>query len=128
MTHDTALSNFRKEIRYLHVCYCFTESMIVYFLIIISLLTESAAFRAIRHLQIQGGKFDIKNEESRYIRLRRFAIKVDEEEGTFTSESAKKQIGNDSFLNKDLMARAQNGPGVKNQEKLNIGIVGTSLT
>ena len=29
----------------------------------------------------------------------------------FKSESAKKQIGNDSFLNQDLMARAQNGPG-----------------
>jgi zeta-carotene desaturase len=42
----------------------------------------------------------------------------------FTSESAKKQIGNDAFLNKDLMARAQNGPGVKNKEKLKIGIVG----
>jgi zeta-carotene desaturase len=45
----------------------------------------------------------------------------------FTSEGAKKQIGNDSFLNEDLMARAQNGPGKKNKEKLKIGIVGAGL-
>ena len=45
----------------------------------------------------------------------------------FTSESAKKQIGNDAFLNKDLMARSQNGPGIKNTEKLKIGIVGNIL-
>ena len=45
----------------------------------------------------------------------------------FASESAKKQIGNDSFLNKDLMARAQNGPGKTNTEKLKIGIVGAGL-
>uniref|UniRef100_A0A7S1T816 Zeta-carotene desaturase n=1 Tax=Tetraselmis chuii TaxID=63592 RepID=A0A7S1T816_9CHLO len=47
--------------------------------------------------------------------------------GTFTSESAKKQIGNDSFLNKDLMARAQGGPGVRNEERLKIGVVGAGL-
>ena len=46
---------------------------------------------------------------------------------TFTSESAKKQVGNDSFLNKDLMARARDGPGVVNKEKLKIGIVGAGL-
>lgn len=45
----------------------------------------------------------------------------------FTSEGAKKQIGNDSFLNNDLMARAQSGPGVKNEERLKIGIVGAGL-
>lgn len=45
----------------------------------------------------------------------------------FTSESAKKQIGNDSFLNKNLMARAQNGPGKKNEERLKIGIIGAGL-
>jgi len=43
-----------------------------------------------------------------------------------TSE-ASKQIGNDSFLNKDLMARAQNGPGKKNAERLKIGVVGAGL-
>jgi zeta-carotene desaturase len=46
---------------------------------------------------------------------------------TFTSASAKKQIGNDSFLNKDLMARATNGPGIVNKEKLKIGIVGAGI-
>mmetsp|Transcript_15995 Transcript_15995/g.18229 ORF Transcript_15995/g.18229 Transcript_15995/m.18229 type:complete len:587 (-) Transcript_15995:146-1906(-) len=45
----------------------------------------------------------------------------------FTSEGAKKQVGNASFLNEDLMARAQNGPGVKNKEKLKIGVVGAGL-
>mmetsp|Transcript_1489 Transcript_1489/g.3455 ORF Transcript_1489/g.3455 Transcript_1489/m.3455 type:complete len:604 (-) Transcript_1489:126-1937(-) len=45
----------------------------------------------------------------------------------FTSDGAKKQIGNDSFLNEDLMSRAQNGPGVKNKESLKIGIVGCGL-
>jgi zeta-carotene desaturase len=49
------------------------------------------------------------------------------QEAAFVSESAKQQIGNDSFLNKDLMARAINGPGKKNQEKLKIGIVGAGL-
>lgn len=48
-------------------------------------------------------------------------------DSTFTSEGAQKQIGNDAFLNKDLMARAQNGPGKKNQESLKIGIVGAGL-
>jgi len=45
----------------------------------------------------------------------------------FVSEAAKKQVGNDSFLNKDLMARAQNGPGKVNKEKLKIGVVGAGL-
>jgi len=45
----------------------------------------------------------------------------------FTSESAKRQIGNDAFLNKNLMARAQNGPGTKNSSRLKIGIVGAGL-
>uniref|UniRef100_A0A7S2RNN4 Zeta-carotene desaturase, chloroplastic/chromoplastic n=1 Tax=Rhizochromulina marina TaxID=1034831 RepID=A0A7S2RNN4_9STRA len=46
---------------------------------------------------------------------------------SFTSEGAKRQIGNDAFLNEDLMARAQNGPGKKNTESLKIGIVGAGL-
>ena len=46
---------------------------------------------------------------------------------TFVSEGAKKQVGNDSFLNEDLMSRAQNGPGKKNEESLKIGIVGAGL-
>lgn len=44
-----------------------------------------------------------------------------------TSEGAKRQVGNDAFLNQDLMARAQNGPGKVNESKLNIGIVGAGL-
>lgn len=47
--------------------------------------------------------------------------------GSFTSEGAKQQIGNDSFLNENLMARAQNGPGKRNEESLKIGIVGAGL-
>lgn len=49
------------------------------------------------------------------------------EEATFTSDGAKKQVGNDAFLNENLMARAQNGPGRKNKEKLKIGILGAGL-
>mmetsp|Transcript_107002 Transcript_107002/g.184556 ORF Transcript_107002/g.184556 Transcript_107002/m.184556 type:complete len:691 (-) Transcript_107002:392-2464(-) len=45
----------------------------------------------------------------------------------FASDSAKKQIGNSAFLNKDLTARARNGPGVVNESKLKIGIVGAGL-
>ena len=45
----------------------------------------------------------------------------------FKSEAAKQQIGNKSFLNENLMARAQNGPGKTNSEKLKIGIVGAGL-
>jgi len=48
-------------------------------------------------------------------------------DASFTSEGAKRQIGNDAFLNKDLMSRAQNGPGKKNDESLNIGIIGAGL-
>mmetsp|Transcript_7206 Transcript_7206/g.14784 ORF Transcript_7206/g.14784 Transcript_7206/m.14784 type:complete len:612 (-) Transcript_7206:40-1875(-) len=45
----------------------------------------------------------------------------------FQSESARRQIGNDAFLNQNLMARAQNGPGKTNASKLKIGIVGAGL-
>lgn len=46
---------------------------------------------------------------------------------TFTSDGAKSQIGNQSFLNQNLMSRAQNGPGIINKESLHIGIVGAGL-
>jgi len=49
------------------------------------------------------------------------------EDASFTSDGAKSQVGNDSFLNQDLMARAQYGPGKKNEESLKIGIVGAGL-
>lgn len=57
----------------------------------------------------------------------RSAVPLYADAPTFTSEGAKKQIGNDSFLNEDLMSRAQNGPGKKNEESLKIGIVGAGL-
>lgn len=59
-----------------------------------------------------------------HINTRRFTVKMSTGVADFTSESAKKQIGNNAFLNKDLMSRATNGPGMKNKEKLKIGIVG----
>ena len=46
---------------------------------------------------------------------------------TFSSEGAKSQVGNDAFLNKDLMGRAIRGPGVKSNSKLKIGVVGAGL-
>jgi zeta-carotene desaturase len=46
---------------------------------------------------------------------------------SFTSDGVNSQIGNQSFLNADLMSRAQNGPGKKNQESLSIAIVGAGL-
>jgi len=45
----------------------------------------------------------------------------------FVSEDAKRQIGNDAFLNEDLMGRALRGTGVKSASKLKIGIVGAGL-
>jgi zeta-carotene desaturase len=55
------------------------------------------------------------------------AATLEAESSSFTSDGAKRQVGNDAFLNKDLMSRAQNGPGVVNKEKLRIGIVGAGL-
>lgn len=46
---------------------------------------------------------------------------------SLTSDGAKKQVGNDAFLNENLMARAENGPGKVNKEKLKIGIIGAGL-
>jgi len=48
-------------------------------------------------------------------------------ETEFSSTSAKAQVGNDAFLNKALMDRALKGPGMKNDKKLKIGIVGAGL-
>jgi zeta-carotene desaturase len=49
------------------------------------------------------------------------------EDAQFISEGAKSQVGNQAFLNENLMARAQNGPGKKNEESLKIGIIGAGL-
>jgi len=46
---------------------------------------------------------------------------------SFTAEGAKRQIGNDAFLNEDLMERAMKGTGVVSDSKLKIGIVGCGL-
>mmetsp|Transcript_122264 Transcript_122264/g.228354 ORF Transcript_122264/g.228354 Transcript_122264/m.228354 type:complete len:604 (-) Transcript_122264:141-1952(-) len=43
------------------------------------------------------------------------------------SEGAKKQVGNNAFLNQKLLDRALKGTGVKNKDKLKIGIVGAGL-
>jgi zeta-carotene desaturase len=58
----------------------------------------------------------------------RVSSTVPQTDPSFTSEGAKKQIGNGAFLNEDLMSRAQNGPGVVNKESLRIGIVGAGLS
>ena len=49
------------------------------------------------------------------------------QDATFVSEGAKSQVGNDAFLNTDLMGRAIRGPGKVNDKKLKIGIVGAGL-
>ena len=43
------------------------------------------------------------------------------------STGAARQVGNDAFLNEDLMQRAQAGPGVVSKSKLRVGIVGAGL-
>ncbi|EOD15400.1 hypothetical protein EMIHUDRAFT_421941 [Emiliania huxleyi CCMP1516] len=50
-----------------------------------------------------------------------------QETGTFTSDGAKSQVGNDAFLNEDLMGRAIRGTGVVSDKKLKIGVVGAGL-
>jgi len=49
------------------------------------------------------------------------------EPASFVSEGAASQVGNNAFLNKDLMGRAIRGTGVKSDSKLKIGIVGAGL-
>jgi zeta-carotene desaturase len=66
-------------------------------------------------------------KQQRNAALLRMSTLADAGGGSFTSVGAKQQIGNDSFLNQDLMARAQNGPGRVNHEKLDIAIVGAGL-
>jgi zeta-carotene desaturase len=58
---------------------------------------------------------------------RRSLLQVSTTEGSFTSTGAKNQVGNTAFLNENLMARAQNGPGKVNEESLSIGIIGAGL-
>ena len=58
---------------------------------------------------------------------RRGALRAAAVEPEIKSANAKKQVGNDAFLNKDLRARARNGPGVVSDSKLKVGIVGAGL-
>ena len=51
----------------------------------------------------------------------------DEAKAKISSAQAKRQVGNDAFLNKDLRARARRGTGVVSDSKLKIGIVGSGL-
>ncbi len=43
------------------------------------------------------------------------------------SEASARQLGNDAFLNEDLMGRAIKGPGVKSKSKLKVAVVGAGL-
>lgn len=60
--------------------------------------------------------------------LQSFALRAATvDDPSFTSKGAEQQVGNDAFLNQNLMARAQNGPGRKNEESLKIGVIGAGL-
>lgn len=48
-------------------------------------------------------------------------------EGELKSPGSASQVGNDAFLNRRLMERAEKGPGVVSDSKLKIGIVGAGL-
>merc|ERR1719231_133147 len=63
----------------------------------------------------------------RVVQPRAAAASMVVEDPTFAAEGAAQQIGNDAFLNKDLMGRAIRGPGVVSESKLKIGIVGAGL-
>ena len=65
-----------------------------------------------------------QQQQQRAHALRMSTIDAD---AAFASEDAKKQIGNDAFLNTNLMQRAMSGPAKKNSERLKIGIVGAGL-
>jgi zeta-carotene desaturase len=80
------------------------------------LLGHSVAFQVSNSLQWTKGE-----------RKGALASTVVVDDPNFTSEGARRQIGNDAFLNVNLMSRAQNGPGVVNKESLKIGIVGAGL-
>ena len=58
---------------------------------------------------------------------RQAAVAEPDAKAKVSSANAKRQVGNDAFLNKDLRARARGGTGVVNDAKLKIGIVGAGL-
>lgn len=45
----------------------------------------------------------------------------------FASEGAKQQVGNDAFLNENLMKRAIEGPGQVSKSKLKVAVIGAGL-
>ena len=64
----------------------------------------------------------------RHLKTRRTAVVSEPDaKAKVSSANAKRQVGNDAFLNKDLRARARGGTGVVNDAKLKIGIVGAGL-
>ena len=64
----------------------------------------------------------------RHLKTRRAAAVAEPDaKAKVSSANAKRQVGNDAFLNKDLRARARGGTGVVNDAKLKIGIVGAGL-
>ena len=64
----------------------------------------------------------------RTLKTRRAAVVSEPDaKAKVSSANAKRQVGNDAFLNKDLRARARGGTGVVNDAKLKIGIVGAGL-
>ena len=64
----------------------------------------------------------------RHLKTRRQAVVSEPDaKAKVSSANAKRQVGNDAFLNKDLRARARGGTGVVNDAKLKIGIVGAGL-
>ena len=66
--------------------------------------------------------------QTRHLKTRRHAVVSEPDaKAKVSSTNAKRQVGNDAFLNKDLRARARGGTGVVSDSKLKIGIVGAGL-
>ena len=64
----------------------------------------------------------------RHLKTRRqAAVAEPDAKAKVSSANAKRQVGNDAFLNKDLRARARGGTGVTSKSKLKVGIVGAGL-
>ena len=58
---------------------------------------------------------------------RQAAVAEPDAKAKVSSANAKRQVGIDAFLNKDLRARARGGTGVTSKSKLKGGIVGAGL-
>ena len=64
----------------------------------------------------------------RHLKTRRqAAVAEPDAKAKVSSANAKRQVGNDAFLNKDLRARARGGTGVTSKSKLKVGIVGAGF-